>query len=261
MKRVCYLLLIVCMFFASLFFLFPYHVAAIGETTIIQITGPAQPSGFTPALLTIHEYDTVIFVNKSSTTYALTAPDGSFSSPAIPAGQQWRVTFGSLGAHEYHANESPQHMVGEILVVANTITLLPTPIPQVEVTALAIIKAGKHPPDTIVLPTPQEPSPAHKTHVQNTDIFLAPLVLGIAGGILLLLILIFIGVVFLRRHRKRQKEEEEMDTLVEEIVPKLLAQKSLPAKTNKPKKRRPLLAGLHRRQADEDDDMDDEDEV
>lgn len=262
MKKVCHLCLIVCIFLASLFFLFPYNVAAIGETTIVQITGPAQPPGFTPALLTIHEYDTVIFVNKSSTAYALTAPDGSFSSPTIPIGQQWRVTFGSLGAHEYHANESPQHMVGEILVVANTITLLPTPIPQVEATALAIIKAGKHPPDTIVLPTTQEPSPKHRTNIQHANMFLSPLVLSIAGGILLLLILIFMSVVLLRRHRKRQREEEEMDTLVEEIVPKLIAQKALPTTTNRPKKRRPLLAGLRRRHTDEDDDMDeDEDEV
>ncbi len=248
-------------FLASVYFLFPHPVSAIGDTTVVQIVGPAQAPGFSPALLTIHQYDTVVFINKTSTPYALTASDNSFSSPAVAAGKQWRTTFGSLGAHEYHATQPAQHMAGEILVVANTVSLLPTPVPQIEATALAIIKAGKHPPDTIVLPTQQVLPIQHSNNGKQTNALLSPLVLGIAGGVLLLSIVLFVTILFVRRRRRRMREEEEMDTLIEEIVPKTIVHKALPAPTPQ-KKRRPLLAGLRRRRADDDeDDMDDEDEV
>ncbi len=260
MKRVLYLFVILCVFVISIYFLFPHPAAAIGDTTVVQIVGPAQAPGFSPALLTIHQYDTVIFVNKTTTPYALSTSDNSFSSPAIPAGQRWRTTFSGLGAHEYHTTQSSQHMAGEILVVANSISLLPTPVPQIEATVLAIIKAGKHPPDTIVLPaSPQESPFQHSAKGKQTNMLLSPLVLGIAGGVLLLLILLFIILLLLRRHRRRVREEEEMDTLIEEIVPKTIAHKSLPAPTSQ-KKRRPLLAGLRRRRTDDDEDMDNEDE-
>jgi plastocyanin len=260
MKRVFYFFVILCIFLISIYFLFPRPVSAIGDTTIVQIVGPGQAPGFLPTLLTIHQYDTVIFVNKTNTSYALTASDNSFSSPAIASGQQWRTTFGSLGAHEYHTTQPAQHMTGEILVVANTVSLLPTPVPQIEATALVIIKAGKHPPDTIVLPTQQDLPLQHSTSAKQMNVLLSPLVLGIAGGVLLLLILLFVTILLLRRHRRRVREEEEMDTLVEELVPKTIVHKALPAPVQQ-KKRRPLLAGLRKRRVDDEDLDDDEDEV
>ncbi len=253
-------------FFIGIFFLFPQHVAAIGETMVVQINGPAQPPGFSPALLTIHMYDTVIFVNHTNTAYAVTSTDGSFSSPDIPAGQQWRVTFGSLGGHEYHTTEAPQRMVGEILVVSDAVSLLPTPIPQVEATVVTLIKAGKHPPDTIILPVTGAPVVKHKalpTSILNT--FLSPLILSISSSVLLVLVLIFLGVLLYRRHAKRVKDEEEMDTLLEEIVPKPVTPKIQTPSVEMPvpaKKRRPLLAGFHwkRTHDDDDDDIEDDDE-
>ncbi len=251
-------------FFISTFFLFPQHVAAIGETTLVQINGPAQPPGFSPALLTIHMYDTVIFVNHTNTAYAVTSTDGSFSSPAIPAGQQWRVTFSSLGGHEYHTTQAPQRMVGEIVVVANSVSLLPTPAPQVEATVVTLIKAGKHPPDTIVLPVMPTPTVKHKAPVPFLSTFLSPLILSIAGGVLLALILIFLSVLLYRRHAKRVRDEEEMDTLLEEIVPKPVVPKLQTASVEvatPTKKRHLLLAGFHwKRSHDDDDDIDDDDE-
>ena len=252
----------------SLFFLFPQRVAAIGETTVVQINGPAQPPGFSPALLTIHIYDTVIFVNRTNTPYAITSMDGSFSSPEIPAGQQWHVTFGSIGGHEYHTTEVPQRMVGEILVVSDAVSLLPTPIPQVEATVVTLIKAGKHPPDTIVLPVTTTSVIKHKAPPTSIlNMFLSPLLLSIGGGVLLAFVLIFLGILLYRRRAKRVKDEEEMDTLLEEIVPKKpvapkIQTPSVVETATPAKKRRPLLAGFHwkRTQANDDDDIDDDDE-
>ncbi len=266
MPLVSALVILLFIFFTGLFFLFPQHVAAIGETTVVQINGPAQPPGFSPALLTVHVYDTVIFVNHTNTAYAVNATDGSFSSPDIPAGQQWSVTFGSLGGHEYHTTEAPQRMVGEILVVSNAVSLLPTPLPQVEATVVTLIKAGKHPPDTIVIPVTTAPAIKHKTSPMSIlNMFLSPLILSIGGGVLLTLVLIFLGVLLYRRHAKRVKEEEEMDTLLQEIAPKSVAPKLQTPSTEvvaPVKKRRPLLAGFHwkRSHDDDDDDMDDDDE-
>ena len=251
----------------SLFFLFPQHVAAIGETTVVQINGPSQPPGFSPALLTIHIYDTVIFVNHTNTAYAVSSTDGSFSSPDIPAGQQWRVTFGSVGGHEYHTTEAPQRMVGEILVVSDAVSLLPTPMPQVEATVVTLIKAGKHPPDVIVLPVTATPIAKHTASpVSILNTFLSPLILSIGGGVLLAFILIFLSVLLYRRHAKRIRDEEEMDTLLEEIVPKKPVAPTLQTPSGEvappARKRRLLLAGFHRKRAhdDDDDDINDDDE-
>jgi plastocyanin len=248
-------------FFIGIFFLFPQRVEAIGETTVVQINGPAQPPGFSPALLTIHLYDTVIFVNHTNIPYAVTSTDGSFSSPDIPAGQQWRVTFGSVGGHEYHTTEAPQRMVGEIVVVSNAVSLFPTPMPQVEATVVTLIKAGKHPPDVIVLPVTTPPVVKHTTPVSTLHTFLSPLVLSIAGGILFVFVLILLGILLYRRHAKRVKDEAEMDTLLEEIVPKPITPKvQTPAvEAVAPiKKRRLLLAGFHWKRSHDDDDDDDE---
>ena len=262
MKRIG-IFLVFFTFFTSMFFLFPQYTKAIGETTLVQITGPSQPPGFSPALLTIHMYDTVVFVNQSTTPHAVTSTDGSFSSPAIPVGKQWHVTFSNLGAHEYHATDAAQRMVGEILVVANSVSLLPTPVPQVEATAITLIKAGKHPPDTIVLPTLAAPTVKPKANVTLLSTLLAPRTLIIAGSALLLLILILLGIMLYRRRAKRVRDEEEMDMLLEEIVPKPVQQKLQVVSVQEiapVKKRLSLLAAFHRKRSSDDDDIDDEDE-
>ncbi len=250
--------LVIFSFFIGILFLFPQQAAAMGETTFVQINGPTQPPGFSPSLLTIHIYDTVIFVNRTNTAYAITSTDGSISSPEIPPGQQWRDTFSVLGGHEYHSSEAPQRMVGEIVVVANSVSLLPTPVPQVEATVVTLIKAGKHPPDIIVLPVATTPTVKHQVPMSILNMFLSPLILSIAGGVVLALVLIFSGILLYRRHAKRVRDEEEMDTLIEEIVPKPVAPKLLVASVEPVvpvKKRRPILAGFHwKRKHDDDDD-------
>jgi hypothetical protein len=71
-----------------------------------------------------------VFVNSAypASSYTLSADDGSFSSPPIGPGGQWKVTFISKGAHIYRDVTSPQRMVGELLVVDSSVGLLPTPL-------------------------------------------------------------------------------------------------------------------------------------
>ncbi len=127
---------------------YAYAQQALGESITVQITGAAQPPGFLPALLTVHLYDTIVFVNQSApaATYAIAAQDGSFASPAIAHGEQWAVTVNATGPHPYSVS-SVSTMVGEIFVVANTVSLLPTPLPQAQATVNAALTAGKSPPD------------------------------------------------------------------------------------------------------------------
>src|SRR5947209_3591371 len=127
---------------------------AQGESITVQITGAAQPPGFLPALLTVHLYDTIVFLNQSApaATYAIAAQDGSFASPAIAHGEQWAVTVNATGPHPYSVS-SVSTMVGEIFVVANTVSLLPTPLPQAQATVNAALTAGKSPPDVTGLST------------------------------------------------------------------------------------------------------------
>lgn len=207
---------------ASLFILLSGHVQhalATGETVIVQINGPTEHPSFSPALLTIHLYDTVMFVNQSTTSYAIAADDNNFSSPAIAHNQQWTTTFSILGAHSYHATSTTSNyvsMIGEILVVAENVVLLPTPQPQIEATALALIQAGKHPPDSIQLPTTT--TPVVRQNIQTPPSLQARLlslpVLASAGGILVLLIGI---IIVLSRRRQRIKYDE--DFLDDELFP------------------------------------------
>lgn len=124
---------------------------AQGDAYVVTILGNAQPPGYAPALLSIHVYDTVVFVNQSAPAapYAIIADDGSFSSPAIAPNQQWRFTFGSAGAYEYHDNNAPPRMAGEIVVLPADVPLLPSPLAAAQATAISYIKAGKSPPDTV----------------------------------------------------------------------------------------------------------------
>ena len=213
-------LVILCMCLLENYLVFPRTVQAAGETVIIQITGSAQPPGFLPALLTIHVYDTVIFVNQTApptSSFAIVADDGTFSSPAIAPGKQWIVSFKTPGEHEYHTSTHSSRMVGVIIVVPNSVSLLPTPAPGLEATVVALVKAGKTPPDTLIVPTPT-PVPTHSQSALATSPFsgwLLPALL-IAGAIIALLGLAtgsFFLFRFLRQrlHRRREQKEHEED--------------------------------------------------
>ena len=198
---------------------------ATGSSVVVTISGPTGQEVLSPALLTIHIYDTIIFVNQSTLPYAVAADDNSFSSPAILHNQQWSTTSGILGAHSYHASLPTSNttgataatatigatsttIMGEILVVADNIALLPTPQPQIEATALAIIESGKHPPDVIQLPVATMPVTGH--HVPTikslqTQLLSLPVLAG-AGGMLIMIIVL---IIVLSRRKRRTKHDDD----------------------------------------------------
>src|SRR5690348_11453268 len=82
---------LLCSSVALLLISSPQQALAQGNTFIVVMLGRSQQPGFAPDLLTVHVYDTVVFVNSSATPIAITATDSSFSSPAIAPGKQWKV--------------------------------------------------------------------------------------------------------------------------------------------------------------------------
>lgn len=151
-------------------------------SVVIHITGSAQPPGFQPSLLTIHAGDTIVFENDAtpSATYSVAAADRSFASPPIAPGQQWSLTLDAQGVHEYHSPNSPQQMVGELIVAPASVTLLPTPEPGAVTKALADIRAQRN-----------------ASHVQP---YL--LIGGVISGVLLLVATIALVLRARRRQRK-----------------------------------------------------------
>ena len=223
-----------CLFIVQIFLisflayitLLPTHNAhAQGETAIIQIVSPTPE--FSPALLTVHVFDYVIFINQTSPAANVTiaAEDGTFSSPAIASGKQWATTFNSPGSYEYHDTTNPPHMVGEIVVVASSVMLLTTPVPAVEATAIALIQAGKTPPDNLALitPTPTTTTPARpqvSTTLPLVSKFPPWLIAYLLIGESVLLLAIFIAsCLLIRSYRRRlrklaQKNEVDYSDLV-----------------------------------------------
>lgn len=196
----------------------PRNVRAATDTATIQITGLLQPPGYAPVVLAVHVYDTIVFSNMAlpAASYTVVSDDGSFSSPPIAYGSQWTVTFNSPGTHQYHDALANQRMVGVILVVAGSVSLLPTPAPAAQATVLAYIKAGKSPPDTIwQQPSPTPPRSSPPTRPPGGSVLAAivrPAILIL--GILLGLVGLGIGgLYFYRRYKSRKKngEDEEDD--------------------------------------------------
>lgn len=218
-RRFCLLALLTML--ASFIILLAGHIQRVmatdttGTSVVVSINGASGQAVFSPSLLTIHIYDTVIFVNQSITAYAVMADDNSFSSPPIAHNQQWSTTFSILGAHSYHATSATSSnimAVAEILVVADNVALLPTPQPQIEATALAIIEAGKHPPDVIQLPSTSTKVPGSRSHpLQHLQEWLLSVpVLAIAGGILAFFIfLVILLIVRSRRKRRTPSDDDE----------------------------------------------------
>ncbi len=198
--------------------LLPTHGArAQGEIATIQIVSTAP--GFSPALLTVHVLDYVIFINQTSpaANVSVAAVDGTFSSPAIASGKQWATSFTSPGAYEYHDAANPSHMVGEIVVVASSVALLTTPAPEVEATAIALIQEGKTPPDNLALVTPTATNttsarPQGSTTlplVANFPPWLIPL-LFLCESVLLLSIFI-VSFLLIRSYRGRLRQAQRKD--------------------------------------------------
>ncbi len=172
-------------------------------------------------MLTVHVFDYVIFINQTSPAANVTiaAADGTFSSPAIASGKQWATTFDNPGAYEYHDSTNPPHMVGEIVVVASSVTLLTTPAPEVEATAIALIQSGKTPPDNLALitPTPTTTTSARPQGlttlplVSNVPLWLiAPLLIGES---FLLLVIFIVSFLLIRSYRRRLRQLQQKNTV------------------------------------------------
>ena len=216
----------------SILFTHPtYAQASQGETVTIQIVGPAQSPGFAPALVTVHIFDYVVFVNQAVpvASYTLASDDGTLSSPVIAPGKQWAITFNNPGTYEYHDTANPPHMVGEIVVVASSIALLPTPVPAIQATALALVQSGKTPPDNLSLITPTPTATSHRpvqvsSPLPLTNSWLLTLLL-IAQSVLLLITFTG-GLLLLRSYRHRLRRLSHNNTMdANALVPEKVAVK------------------------------------
>ena len=226
-KRICCLFIVQIALLSLLAYttLLPTHNAhAQGETATIQIV--SQTPGFSPPLLTVHVFDYVIFINQTSPAANVTiaAEDGTFSSPAIGSGKQWATTFNNPGTYEYHDTTNPPHMVGEIVVVASSVMLLTTPVPEVEATALALIQTGKTPPDNLALitPTPTTTTPARpqvSTTLPLVSKFPPWLIAYLLIGESVLLLAIFIASFLLIRSYRRRLRKFQRKNAVELEAP------------------------------------------
>jgi plastocyanin len=174
------------------------------ESITVQINGPTQPPGFSPAFLTLHVNDTVVFINHAlpPASYTLSADDGSFSSPPIPSGEQWAITLHTPGAHTYRDTSATPTMIGELMVVATNIHLLATPDPFVEATAITFIKNRQSPPNTFIIKTQKHAKPSSAGS-------LIPMLILIVGITISISIL---GIVYYRRQRQRARSiDEDLD--------------------------------------------------
>lgn len=247
-----YFTIAVCLTNLCLYMLPFASVRAQGSNTTIQILGPLQPPGFFPALLTIHSNDYITFINQSSppATFTIASDNGQFSSPALAPGKVWTIALSNPGTYEFHDAGSSPRMVGEVIVVPNAISLLPSPEPGVAATALALVEAGKTPPDNLALVTPT-PTPSTAPALSSSS-GSTPSRLPMIVGIVLLILALLIGVILLirrlRLRRRRRREPEEQEIAV------ILSPPAVPA----PRPR--LLARLRQRKSEDEDDLEDVDE-
>jgi LPXTG-motif cell wall-anchored protein len=91
----------------------PRHAkaAASGAVTIADFQ-------FTPAQITVDQGDTVTWTNNGPTPHSATAPDGSFDTGILPAGQSSSHTFGEAGTYSYICTPHP-NMHGTVVVRAS----------------------------------------------------------------------------------------------------------------------------------------------
>jgi plastocyanin len=223
---------------------------AQGSNATVQILGSLQPPGFFPALLTVHVNDYITFVNQSSppATFTIASDNGQFSSPALSPGKMWTIALSNPGAYEFHDATTSPRMVGEVIVVPDAISLLPTPEPGVAATALALIEAGKTPPDNLALVTPT-PGAIRSLSSPSGNSMLINILMLVSVGLLFLALLI--AVILLvrrvrrRRHQRREPKEQDINTIP-----------ALPITA--PRQR--LLARLWQRRGEDEDDLEDDDD-
>jgi LPXTG-motif cell wall-anchored protein len=84
------------------------RAAASGSVTIADFQ-------FTPAQITINEGDTVTWTNEGPTAHSATAPDGTFDTGIMSAGESGSHTFSAAGTYNYICTPHPD-MQGTIVV-------------------------------------------------------------------------------------------------------------------------------------------------
>jgi LPXTG-motif cell wall-anchored protein len=87
------------------------RAAATGSVTISDFQ-------FTPAQITIDQGDTVTWTNDGPTAHSATAPDGTFDTGIMPAGQSGSHTFSQAGTFNYICTPHPD-MRGTVVVRAS----------------------------------------------------------------------------------------------------------------------------------------------
>lgn len=246
-----YFALAICLINLCLCFL-PFSPAgAQGSNATVQILGPLQPPGFFPALLTVHVNDYITFVNQSSppATFTIVSDNGQFTSSALAPGKVWTIALSNPGTYEFHDAGASPRMVGEITVVPGSISLLPTPAPGVAATALALIEAGKTPPDNLALITPTPTASTAQT-VSSSDGSIPIKLLAVMGIALLISTLLIVTILLVRRVRRRRARRREPEA--REVID------ISPLAVTTPRQR--LIARLRQRRGEDEDDLEDEDE-
>ena len=100
----------------------PFHkvnktVAASSFPTlhVKVIDNPKTIGAYSPATITVHIGQKVIFDNVSSVAHTVTARDNSFDSGNLATGGSWQNTFPKTGTFQYYCIYHPG-MVGTIVV-------------------------------------------------------------------------------------------------------------------------------------------------
>jgi plastocyanin len=107
---------------AIIVFTGPYHrinkiQAASGFPTLhVKIVNNAKTIGaYSPAKITVHVGQSVIFDNVSAVAHTVTARDNSFDSRNIATGSSWKNTFTKAGTFKFYCIYHPL-MLGTVVV-------------------------------------------------------------------------------------------------------------------------------------------------
>jgi plastocyanin len=107
-------------------------------------------AGYNPASITIHQGESITWVNQGSLPHSVTADDGSFDSGPIAPGERAGNTFTELGTFNIHSTmDAAFH--GQIVVLGIDVTAAPSARP----TSTSALPFGTRDPST---PGPSRPS-------------------------------------------------------------------------------------------------------
>jgi plastocyanin len=187
LPRVRFTIVVCLLLFCAIWCLPPFVAPAYAaDSATIVIMGPDSPPGFVPSILTIHAGTAITFVNNATpqASFVIVANDNSFTSPSIAPGQPWTTGFSKPGTYGFHASTHPGVMVGTVVVVDNSLPLLPTLSPDQQSQAITDIR---------------------QQSVPNTSVTgINPLFLWFLFGGIALIILVAFFVYVIRRSRVKQ---------------------------------------------------------